>query len=139
MRRSDVCSGAVLVKDQKRRLGYIGDARLEIDEPTDDSGLSAPEARQSRPWAAIIVAGVLSAVVAGAAALTLRPTAPTPEPVRFTIRTQSDEPLGQPPPSRSRPMAGRSCMGPGPQSGAPSARQRPHPHRGYHEAHLFQR
>ena len=84
-----------LVKDQKRRLGYIGDARLEIDEPPDDSGLSAPEARQSRPWAAIIVAGALSAVVAGAAALTLRPTAPTPEPVRFTIRTQSGEPLGQ--------------------------------------------
>ena len=41
------------------------------------------------------MAGVLSAAVAGATALGLRPTSPTPEAVRFTIRTQSDEPLGQ--------------------------------------------
>ena len=84
-----------LDKDQTRRLGYIGDARLEIDEPPDEPGASVPEARQPRPWVAIIVAGVLSAVVAGAVALGLRPTPPTPEAVRFTIRTQSDEPLGQ--------------------------------------------
>ena len=83
-----------LDKEHKRRLGFMGDARLEIDEPSDEPVASAQETRHPTRWAAIIAAGLVSVVVATAAFVVLREGSGACT-TRFTIRTPSDQPLGQ--------------------------------------------
>ena len=88
-----------LERDPRQRMRDIGDARLEIleiDEPTDEAPSSVPDKRRPAPWAAIVGTAVVSATVVGAGMLALRPPSTAPGPAtRFTIRTQSEEPLGQ--------------------------------------------
>jgi serine/threonine protein kinase len=84
-----------VVKDAKRRLGFIGDARLEIDEPAEEASNTQPDRRRVR-WGAFTATGVVSAAVAAAVVLSFDSASNTPvAPIRFTIHTQSGEPVNE--------------------------------------------
>ena len=84
-----------VVKDAKQRLGFIGDARLEIDEPAEETSRAQPERRPVR-WGAFAATGVASAAVAVAIVLSFTSASNPPlAPIRFTIHTQSGEPVNE--------------------------------------------
>ncbi len=70
-----------LQKDPRRRLGYIGDARLDLDEATSERTAPAPS-RTPRAWLKpALTIGALAAIVSALAiptVLRLRTTAPRP-------------------------------------------------------------
>ncbi len=86
-----------LEKEPQRRLGYIGDARLDLDDaaqsPPDD-GDPGPAAGARRSWVAAGLLG-LALGAAGAGALAWRATRPdsVPPVVRFAVSLDDADPV----------------------------------------------
>jgi serine/threonine-protein kinase len=83
-----------LVKDPRRRLRDIGEAKFLLE---DSAALPGPVAAPKRSWLAWTAAALLAVAAAGFAALWLRPT-PLPQVMRFEIHAPpgSTLPLGTP-------------------------------------------
>ena len=102
-----------LSKERRQRLGYIGDARIEIDEalttPSTDIAAAVPVTPQPVGWrrAMPLATLVVGSLITGLAVWTLTPQ-PTRPLARFVVSTPAIEPFssgeGSPQQARAREM-----------------------------------
>ena len=92
-----------LQKDPRERLQAIGDARLEIADalrgPTQETAMPASSASRASRLVPVAAASVITAIVVGAAAWTLKP-APTDVERRVTRSLIAADPFNQRPPAQ---------------------------------------